>query len=94
MKLTQSTTTLKKTLKGTITQDLVTTCEYDPYEQEIDQVEVHMYQDGKHLAEISDLLDDAEGDLLSLHLDSINWYEIYIDTVESKREMEYENSND
>ena len=74
----------KKTSKGNINQIMVVSCDYDYNDDygvgDISNIEVDIYQDGKYIAEISQLLDDAEGNPLAAMLESINWHELYHET--------------
>lgn len=64
---------------GRVQQEMIVTVDYDPSEDTVDEIEVHIYQGGKHLAEISKLLDKAEGSPLYTIIESINWRSIYAD---------------
>ncbi len=59
-----------------INQEMIVKCLYDYEEDSTDDIEVHIYQDGKHVAEISKLLGKAEGDPLSVMIEAINWQEV------------------
>lgn len=60
-----------------VVQSLEVTVDYDPEEKNLDIRYVRLYENGKHIAEISKLLDNAEGQPLSVMVESINWDELY-----------------
>jgi hypothetical protein len=79
-KLEFSHETIVKTKSGNIRQEMVVSCDYDR-ESGPDDVEVKIYQNGKFLAEISKLLDDAEGNPLTTIIEAIDWDELYVDKM-------------
>ncbi|MCC6448749.1 MAG: hypothetical protein IT215_08715 [Chitinophagaceae bacterium] len=69
-----------------VNQTMVVSADYDPEDGGIDNIEVDIYQDGKHLAEISKLLDKAEGNPLITIIEAINWDELYAASKEEQCE--------
>jgi hypothetical protein len=65
--------------KTVVNQEMVIAVDYDPEEDSIDLVKVDVYQEGIHIAEISKLLDKAEGNPLTTMIEAINWQELYAD---------------
>lgn len=62
-------------------QELLIEVDYDPQEGGIYTYEVWLMQDGKYIAEISKLLDQAEGDPMTTMIEAINWDEMYRDQI-------------
>lgn len=60
-----------------VNQTMVVSADYNPEDGGIDNIEVDIYQDGKHVSEISKLLDKAEGNPLITIIEAINWDELY-----------------
>lgn len=63
--------------KVTVKQEMVVSADYDRSDDSIDNVEVHLYENGSFVAEISKLLDKAEGNPLATMIEAINWNELY-----------------
>jgi len=72
--------------KITVNQTMDVCADYNPEDGSIDNIEVHIYQEGKHIAEISKLLDKAEGNPLITIIEAINWDELYAASKEEKCE--------
>ncbi len=71
-----------------VNQTMVVSADYDPEDGGIDNIEVDIYQEGKHVAEISKLLDKAEGNPLITIIEAINWGELYADSKAEPPEEE------
>lgn len=63
-----------------INQEMVLTVDYDPKELSIDVDKIEVFQNGVLVAEISKLLDNAEGDPLKAMIESIDWHQLYFET--------------
>lgn len=77
MKLTSTHEIIEKRKVGTIHQQMDIVVEYNPEEDDFEVLEVWVSQDGKGRMEISELLDNAEGNPLNHMVTEINWREIY-----------------
>lgn len=60
-----------------VVQSLEVTVDYDPEENKLDIRYVRLYENGKHIAEISKLLDQAEGQPLLVMIEAIDWDSLY-----------------
>lgn len=63
--------------KTIVNQTIAVEADFDPATEDINNIEVKIYQNNKFMAEISKLLDKAEGNPLSQIIEAINWKEIY-----------------
>ena len=87
MRLSHSHEIIEKRKGVNIRQEMEIVVNYEPDDIEI--VEVNIYQDGRKLGEISELLDKAEGDPLCTMLDAIEWDLMYYEKKTSREEEEY-----
>lgn len=69
---------------GRIRQKLFIKVQYDG--ECITPISMELYEDGKYVAEISKLMDKAEGSPLNAMLDAINWDDLYADELASEEE--------
>jgi hypothetical protein len=68
----------------TAKQQMLIEADYNPIDDHVQDIEVFILEDGKIIAEISKLLDDAEGDPLIAMIEAIDWREMYHDTQTEK----------
>lgn len=62
--------------KNVVKQLMVVSVLYDNEDGALDDIEVHLYENDRYVAEISKLLDKAEGCPLNTIIDSIDWSEL------------------
>lgn len=74
----------QEVVKNSKKQIIVIECDYDPADESVNDIEVHLFDDGKYIGEFSLLLDKADGDPLSAMIDAVNWRELYRDHDENK----------
>lgn len=60
-----------------INQRMEVIVDYDPINDDIEVIKCDIYQDNYLVAEISSLLDKAEGEPLNTILNAIDWRELY-----------------
>jgi hypothetical protein len=65
-----------------VNQEMVITVDFEPSNDSFEVEEVNLFQDGKHIAEISKLLDKAEGNPLQSILEAIDWAQVYAESME------------
>lgn len=68
--------------KVIVNQRLEIKVDYEYENLHIEVTEVNLYQNGVFVAEISKLLDKAEGNPLNVMLENINWEDVYQDSKE------------
>ena len=84
MRLSYTHEIIEKRKGVNVRQEMEIVVNYEP--DDIEVVEVNIYQDGRKIGEISELLDKAEGDPLCTMLDAIDWYRLYYEKKNDIRE--------
>ena len=84
MRLSYTHEIIEKRKGVNVRQEMEIVVNYEP--DDIEVVEVNIYQDGRKIGEISELLDKAEGDPLCTMLDAIDWDQLYYEKKNDIRE--------
>ena len=63
--------------KVLVHQEMIVEVDYDHSDSSVDNIQVSLFENGKFVAEISKLLDKAEGSPLAAMIEAIDWPALY-----------------